>query len=257
MNLTHISFKLQRAVAKRGLLGTLSAAPGKIIGQLGRSHQPARQFNPLHPFDSEFGTDTSGMIPAEELFDSKRRQCIHNTGFYATAPSLFHQAFARIDIDFKRFTFIDLGAGKGRILLLASNLPFRRVVGVEFIPALHRIATRNIQLYQPANRLCPDVQCILKDVRDFVFPTEPLVIFLWHPFVGPVFERVMANLEESLRRRHREVYLVYLKPEFEPLVERVSSLHKLWEGRFRMTEQDFAAYLFPDQSEVCVVYGTA
>jgi hypothetical protein len=238
-------------------MGTLTAAPVKIMGRLSRGSKPERQFNPVHPFDVEYGTDTSGLIAAEDLQDSRHRKSIHNTGFYATAPSMFHQAFARMDIDFERFTFIDLGAGKGRIMLLASNFPFERVLGVEFVPALHATATRNLARYQPVARRCYDAQCILSDVRDFVFPPVPLVIFMWHPFVGPVFERVMANLEDSLRQEPREVYVVYLKPEYEHLVERVPSLNKLWESRLTMSEQDFAAYIFPDQSETCVAYGTA
>jgi hypothetical protein len=258
MRLGHMGFKLRRAVANRGVVGTLTAAPAKIMGRLSRGPKPEKQFNPVHPFDAEHGTDTSGLIFAEDLRDSRRRKSIHNTGFYATAPSMFQQAFARMDIDFEKFTFIDLGAGKGRIMLLASNYPFQRVLGVEFVPELHEAATRNISVYQPAVRKCHDVQCILSDVRDFVFPPVPLVIFMWHPFVGPVFERVMANLEDSLREEPREVYLVYLKPEFEHLViERVPSLKKIWESRFTMTDQDFAAYIFHDQSETCVAYGTS
>jgi len=257
MKLSHVGFKLKRAVAKRGVVGILTAAPVKIMGRLSRESYTQKQLNPVHPFDAEHGTDTNGLIAAEDLRDGRRRRNIHNTGFYATAPSMFHQAFAKIDIDFERFTFIDLGAGKGRILLLASNFPFERVLGVEFVPELQAIAQRNISVYQPVTRQCGDVQCILSDVQDFSFPPVPLVIFMWHPFVGPVFERVMTNLDESLRKEPREVYLVYLKPDFEHLVERVSSLRKLWQSNFTMTEQDFAAYIFPDQSEVCVAYGSA
>jgi hypothetical protein len=256
MKLSHLGFNLQRAVANRGVVGTLTAVPGKVMGRLSRGSKPPKEFNPLHPFDAEFGTDTSGLLPAEELRDGRRRNSIYNTGYYATAPSMFQQAFAQLDIEFEKFTFVDLGAGKGRILLLASNLPFQRVLGVEFVPELHAAATQNISLYRPPSRRCQDVQCILSDVRDFVFPSAPLVIFMWHPFVGPVFEQVMVNLEDSLRREPREVYLVYLKPAFEHLVKRNTSLHKLWESHFTMTEQDFAAYIFPDQSETCAAYGT-
>jgi hypothetical protein len=68
----------------------------------------------------------------------------------------------------------------------------------------------------------------------------------------------MANLEDSLRRDPREVYLVYLKPAFEHLiVERVPSLEKIWETHITMSEQDFAAYIFPDRSETCAAYATA
>ena len=256
MKLSHVGFKLKRAVAKRGVMGTLYAAPAKIMGHLYPAPREGKRFNPVHPFDAEHGTDTSGLIAAEDLADSRRRKSIHNTGFYATAPSLFHQAFSRLHVDFERFTFVDLGAGKGRILMLASNFPFRRVLGVELAPELQAIAERNLSVYRPTARQCEDVQCILSDVRDFVFPPVPLVIFMWHPFVGPVFEQVMANLQESLRQAPREVYLVYLKPEFEHVVAGVSQLRKLWESHLTMSEQDFAAYIFPDQSEVCVAYAT-
>ena len=97
----------------------------------------------------------------------------------------------------------------------------------------------------------------LSDVRDFSFPAVPLLIFMWHPFVGPVFERVMDNLKQSLRAHPREVYLVYLKPEFGHVVERIPAFRKLWEADLTMSEQDFSAYLFPDQTERCAAYGTS
>lgn len=263
MTLSHIRFILQRSVANRGVMGTLNAAPRKIFRQLSRGSEPAQQFKPakqfdtLHPFDAEFGTDTAGLISPEDLLDRQGKRNIHNTGFCAAAPSVFQQAIARMDIAFERFTFVDLGAGKGRILLLASNLPFQQVLGVEFIPELQAAAARNISVYQPASRRCQDVQCILSDVCDFVFPTVPLVVFMWNPFAGRVFERVMANLEDTLRRHPREVYVLYLKPDFEALLKRIPSLHKVWESELIMTEQDFASYDFSDRSQVCVAYGTS
>jgi SAM-dependent methyltransferase len=254
MKLSHVGFVLHRAVARRGVMGTLSAAPRKIAGRLSRGTEVPKQYNPVHPFDAEHGTDTSGMIPAVELMDSKRRRNIHNTGFYATAPSMFAQAIGRLTIDHSRFTFVDLGAGKGRVMLMASQKPFKRVVGVELVPELAAIANRNVKLYEA--RKCADVSCVLSDVRDFEFPAGPLVIFLWHPFVGPVFEKVMQNLADSLARDPREVYVVYLKPEFAELVAKVPGLNRLWSEELTMTDEDFAAYVFPDQSEWCSAYGT-
>ncbi len=256
MKLSNVGFALHRAVAKRGVMGTLTAAPGKIAGRLSRRTELPRAYNPVHPFDALHGTDTSGLISAEELKDSRRRRSIHNTGFYATSPSLFAQASAKLQIDHRRFTFIDLGAGKGRVMLLASQLPFKQVLGVELIPELKEIANRNASLYQSPDRQCADVRCVLGDVRNFVFPPVPLVIFLWHPFVGPVFDKVMQNLAESLKRDPREVYVVYLKPEFEDMVTRIPEMKKLWKENLTMSDEDFAAYIFPDKSEVCVAYGT-
>src|SRR5713101_6823082 len=47
-------------------------------------------------------------------------------------------------LEAERFTFVDIGCGKGRILLSALALPFRRIVGVEFSPVLCRIAEKNV-----------------------------------------------------------------------------------------------------------------
>ena len=257
MKLSHVGFVLHRAVSKRGVVGTLTAAPAKIAGRLSRQVEAPRQFNPVHPFDAANGTDTSGLIAAEELKDSHQRRNIHNTGFYATSPSLFAQAAARLNIDHRRFTFVDLGAGKGRVMLMASQSPYKQVLGVELVPELQQIANRNVSVYQSPDRQCADVRCILGDVRNFVFPPVPLVIFLWHPFVGPVFEKVMQNLAESLHRDPRQVYVVYLKPQFEPMLKLIPTMKKLWEENLVMSDEDFAAYIFPDRSEVCVAYGTA
>src|SRR5207237_3599958 len=49
--------------------------------------------------------------------------------YQPTEPSLFHEMLNALNIDFREFTFIDLGSGKGRVLLMAANYPFRRIVG--------------------------------------------------------------------------------------------------------------------------------
>jgi SAM-dependent methyltransferase len=77
--------------------------------------------------------------------------------YFATEPWLFEQIMQAISVDFSQFTFVDLGCGKGRVLLMASDYPFQRIVGVEFMPELHRAAEKYRWLFQrsaavPANR---------------------------------------------------------------------------------------------------------
>jgi hypothetical protein len=67
--------------------------------------------------------------------------------YFATEPWLFEQLMQALPIDFTQFTFIDLGSGKGRVLLMASAYPFKRIIGVEFMPELHRVAQENIRKY--------------------------------------------------------------------------------------------------------------
>ena len=82
----------------------------------------------LQPFDAEFGTDTGRLDSRGRPPRRARQKNIYNTAYYATPPSLFQQALARLEVDFERFTFVDLGAGKGRMILLASNFPFRQMM---------------------------------------------------------------------------------------------------------------------------------
>ncbi len=254
MNFRHVGFKLRRAIAKHGIVGAVATVPRRIKERYERNSAPAKQILPLHPFDAEFGTDTGGAIWAEELRDRNRKASVHNTGYYATAPSLFSQALSALDVDFQRFTFVDLGAGKGRVLMLASNYPFQQVIGVEFVPELQAVATANIARYHPASRRCEKVSCVLSDVRDYEYPAGPLVVFMWHPFTGPVFEHAIANLEKSLEQDPREVYLVYLKPDFEHVLAASQWLSKIREDQFEMSEQDYAAFRFSKRSDGCVIY---
>src|SRR6516164_5850542 len=101
-----------------------------------------------HPFDTTFGLRTSGLISRRHL-KSGHPHDRHATAYCGVAPSVFHKLLLRwrqshpaAPID--RTTFIDLGAGMGRAMLIATLQPFRAVVGVELNPALVRLARRNM-----------------------------------------------------------------------------------------------------------------
>src|SRR3984957_17090364 len=108
-------------------------------------------FRAVHPFDERFGVETSGLI--YEL-PSGHQHDLHNNGYFAVAPSVFHSIMRamleQLHLDFQRFRFVDLGSGKGRALLLASDYPFREIIGVELSPELDQIARANIAHYAAA-----------------------------------------------------------------------------------------------------------
>ena len=133
---------------------------GRLLHELGRKKKAAwprmeegqyRTFRAVHPFDERFGVETSGLI--YEL-PSGHQHDLHNNGYFAVAPSVFHgimrAMLEQLHLDFQRFRFVDVGLGKGRALLLASDYPFREVIGVELSPELDRIARSNIALYSEA-----------------------------------------------------------------------------------------------------------
>ena len=91
--------------------------------------------------------------------------------YFATEPWLFEQIMQAIPADFSQFTFVDLGSGKGRVLLMASDYPFQRIVGVEFMADLHRVAQKNITSYSSDHQRCRQIQAVCADARDFQFPS--------------------------------------------------------------------------------------
>ncbi len=114
--------------------------------------------------------------------------------------------------DLRDFVFVDLGSGKGRTLLMASDYPFRRIVGVELLATLHQAAQENLRTYQSASQKCFALECVCTDATEFAFPHEPTVLYLFNPFPEAGLRRVIANLEQSLLVHPRAVYVLYHNP---------------------------------------------
>ena len=123
-----------------------------------------------HPFDLEYGTETSGLITGEDL-SSGRWNDLWNTAYYGISPSGFNQILQALDLDWRQFTFVDLGSGKGRALLLASRFPFRRIVGVEIAPELSETAASNIERFCAPWQACRQIEAYTGDAAEFNYPT--------------------------------------------------------------------------------------
>jgi SAM-dependent methyltransferase len=147
--------------------------------------------------------------------------------YFATEPWLFEQIIKAIRVDFSQFAFVDLGCGKGRVLLMASDYPFQRIVGVEFMPELHRVAEKNIAGYSSDRQRCRQIEAVCADARDFQFPPEPLVVYLFNPFAEPTFAKVLENLRQSIEQASRPVYIAYRFTEFENLLAEATWLEKI------------------------------
>ena len=106
-------------------------------------------------------------------------------------------------------TFIDMGSGRGRVLLIASERPFGRVLGVEFTSELHESALDNIHRFPTDRMRCRDVTSVLGDAAAFSFPTDALVLYFDNPFNEKIMSTVVANLAASYEQQPRPIVLVY------------------------------------------------
>jgi SAM-dependent methyltransferase len=134
---------------------------------------------------------------------------------------------ASLGIDFVGYTFIDLGSGKGRTLLMASESPFRRIVGVELLPELHRVAAENAKKYASETQHCFQLEPVCGDAREFHFPEEPTVLYLFNPLPEPGLASVIGHLEQSLRHDPRPVFVLYHNPLLEGVLLASPALQKM------------------------------
>ena len=135
--------------------------------------------------------------------------------YQPTEPALFHEMLDALRIDFSDFTFVDIGSGKGRTLLLASDYPFKHIIGVEIIPELHQVAVANIDSYRSETQKCFRIESRCEDARNFVFPAGPLLIYLFNPLPEAGLAILLRNLEE--RQESGAVYVLYHNPEWRQL----------------------------------------
>jgi hypothetical protein len=156
---------------------------------------------------------------------------VFHSPYQPTEAALFHEMI-RVLCQQNRsnlhdFVFIDLGSGKGRTLLMASDYPFRRIVGVELLPALHRAAQENIGKYRSESQKCFALESTCADATEFRFPAEPTLLYLFNPFPESGLRRMIANLEQSLREHPRVVYVLYHNPMLEHVLSESAALSKV------------------------------
>jgi SAM-dependent methyltransferase len=250
----------RQIVANHGWRAAAATAHGRLRAKWARRHgQPEAdrtlwQSTDEHAFDRENGVDTSGLIRGEALATGSRND-LWNTAYYGIGVSVFHRVLEQVPARFREgATFIDLGCGKGRALLLASGYPFRQVVGVEIVPSLHAIAVENARRYLAGRPDAPRIDVLLGDAASFVFPSGPVLLYLYHPFCRPVLEQVLKNLGESLEREPREVAVVYINDELRDALDRVPFLKRIWTATVGMDAMDCLADRVGSSAEDCTVY---
>ena len=113
--------------------------------------------------------------------------------------------------------FLDIGSGRGRVLCQAGRYGFRRMIGVEIAPELNESARRNLDRRRGLR--CRDVELVTADAAEYEIPDDVTVVYLYHPFIGDTFRRVMANIVASLDRAPRRLRLIYALPTLAHEVE--------------------------------------
>ncbi len=114
--------------------------------------------------------------------------------------------------------FVDLGCGKGRAVFLALTQKFKKVIGIESDRTTYDIAVRNAANFR-GRRKAGSLELLHMNASDFD-PSQGTVFFMFNPFGPTVLEKVLSNIERSLKRNPRRIRLIYYTPRFFELVEK-------------------------------------
>jgi hypothetical protein len=234
--------RLRRSIAQRGLAKTLGNLTSRWRSDRIRAGEGGASSLGSHDFDLEFGVDTSGMISGQKLATGHAHD-LYNTAYYAIAPSLFRALLRRWEATprpypTERYTFIDLGAGKGRAVMLASELPFQSSIGVELNPGLAKVAMGNLEKWQSTGRCASPAEIRCQDATEFQFPANPCVVYLFNPFSGAVLKRLLERIQTNFLDRPGQLDLLYVNPEFEFLIYQNRGFARLWEQQMKMSRED-------------------
>ena len=244
-----IPYKIEQSIKERGVFGTfiyiLKLPRKKIINHIRwRKKLSARKKEIA--LDEKYGIDTVERVEWYDI-QAESVNLKYAESYEATLWIDFDKMLAPFDLSYKEMTFIDLGAGKGRAVLIAASLPFDNITGVELSEKLADIAKENIKKFPKENVRCKQIDIICLDVVEYDFPKGGLVIYLFNPFEEPVMEQVIENLRKAYEADKRPVLVIYKHPLYEHLWKKEKFLHLVQEYMFEEYMNDMKLQVYASE----------
>jgi SAM-dependent methyltransferase len=236
--------KLGKSFRKRGLFGTLRHGAEKLwdrVLEFTPERRRARRQKEREDaaFDGAHGVDTGGIVTLDRLeVPSDNREL--GVVYWASGPDDFRRALSAVDVHHEDYVFVDFGSGKGRALLLASEWPFQKIIGIEFSPDLHRIAEQNVRNFQSDRQRCRNIEPVCADATSYALPSVPLVCYFFNPFQAPIMERVIASIQRSHAEHPRPIVVLYYNPQLDALWAAAPFIRKVHAG------ENFCIYQTPE-----------
>ncbi|BCK68049.1 hypothetical protein Srufu_020020 [Streptomyces libani subsp. rufus] len=169
-------------------------------------------------FDASLGVETSSPVEPWQIQEADDITLLNNSRYSPTPVKTIRQAIAASPVRHEEVAFVDFGSGKGRAMLVASEFPFKKVIGVEFSSSLCEMARTNFERYGGLQK-CSTVEVQCQDAADFAIPDDAGFFYFYEPFTVAVAEKVLRNIESSVRRRPRKAVLCLVGRSLLPAVD--------------------------------------
>lgn len=206
--------RASRAFAGRSADQIASAAYKTLIQKLHRFAPSARAAARANAaFDRQWGTDTGREVTMSALdFPAELRRSSHH--YQASGPHLLDQTIACAEIDPAEFTLVDLGCGKGRVVLLGAARGFAEVVGVEYSPLLTAIARTNAETFVARGGSSKMPRFWQGNAADYPTPDGNVFVYLYNSFGPDILAGCLNRLEAAKRHApDRRIVMIYVNPQ--------------------------------------------
>ena len=211
-----IGHKVERIRVSLSSLGPVETVKALMVNAL--SYNPAKD----RSFDRRFKTVTSSIVPLDGLGITDREKT-KSAVYYISSPVRFERyLLGSLNIDYSQFDFVDIGSGKGRVLMIASDWPFRSITGVEISKPLCVVAEKNLQIYSSRTQRCRNISVRCMDATQFPIEQKNAVYHFYHPFQPDLLKPMLEKIATTFRGSDTKVYLAYIwmqLPEIFPLFE--------------------------------------
>ena len=158
-------------------------------------------------FDIKYGIDTFSWVELDELeIDGHIKESAHM--YQPTCSIPLRKLLRKLNIPPGR-VLVDLGCGKGIVLMVAAEFGFKEARGIEVSPLLYDIALKNCSIYKEKTETKTDFAIVMSDVIDYGLNDDEDVFYLYNPFDEYVLWQVLENIMVSLQRRNREILIIY------------------------------------------------
>jgi SAM-dependent methyltransferase len=206
-----------------------------------------------HPFDVAYQVETSRLVPPGRIKSGGAEAMATNVGYVGSQPSIIRGCLALIP-DLAAASFVDLGCGKGRACIVASEFPFRCVVGVELDAGIARRGSANAR--RIADRFPGRARIAIKlgDASRPELPDDgPCVIFLYHPFGEASVARLVAHLEAKIAAGQK-IFVIYYNPVHCALLDASPKLARFYAARLDFAPDEAACAWSDNTHDSVVVY---
>ncbi len=175
-------------------------------------------------FDRRFSVDTSGTLRPSDTPEG--------TNPYAGTPQYrFRSMLSNLAFEPSETTFVDFGCGKGRVLLMACQLGFKHVIGIELSRELSDIARMNVESFTKARIPQCEIRVLCEDALDFCIPQGKSLLYFYNPFPENSMRRILENVQRALNENFRKITIVYYNPRCGELFDAAEFLTPMKKGR--------------------------